>query len=1029
MLPDRGWASTSPAFRLNIDHVFFEAMGDADDPPRDSNQPSRNDELVAPEEDQHYYGKLLTHLQTFLPFLTEVINNSELLDILPDRVCKLRYLYELVDAKRLSPDRLKTCKKVFYDLYDNYSNPLNYYLPPDFKTSWMQEIKLNDEEKNVSSEAICTSNKSNQNQNSESELSNKIPVLNTSYEKIVKNQMDCLEDLPPNNENIINKNFGNVEIGESSCSKNSVNDSLLAKSDLPEFSDSRIRLNKIIGFATNASIAKLNKSDASIPHTELTTQIFDEMIKQKNGPVIYKDMLKGINMDDIDVNYVKNVIDGIKRASCVEPVQPPPLPPSDLMDLGASRINVISNTQPNSSEETCDNVLLSKSLTNIHVQSNAETNKFHKTGPSNETKPKFISALKPGTLIDLESSKVVRASLHIESLRPVIKSNEKSTEVKTSLIDISVPRDPRIRHKINSGKNVNPFNTPVSLINLQYNFSTNTQTPFAPNRDNSNAKLFDTRAQEMYNGQSSLSHTNIPMLNPQFSSEHNGNSIQLKNRSLSVNQSKHNRSDDKKNDYSQFCNSAQMHVNPSHIEPLIKYCDPVPYKSHCNDASKRDPRTLKSVKPTVHSNYKEHREAKVREQMKSYVKNKNQMNQDHDQYRSSVNEKMEKSNIIDSSYNTFGPVNETANIKKFKIPKIKHNEELNDNSTERNSKLKTFGDNKNDTDVLTTEKKSKIHLKADTIREQYLINGQKSETNKIQNSKKDVKITDKIIDSRTDKTSEIEITKNSSTDEDLRIRPMIMNNKSEKDSCPEINLEEITVDIPSKVNKEELDSKSEQNNILINPTDQSKPKKLKKYSKEKEFEKIIKEAAESLNDDGWGPRTRTRSSVMKKEGIIKTKKVNHSKPKFEKDNTTKNYKKLEIGECSKNLGNVSIPNLEGVSGQTEIGHNIISSTSKEQSGVVNSTTTEIVCKSQEKNIVSSNEINSTADNSPKIDEKALIDILKNPKFMDVITIFQDEDKMEKLHKLLKSSGINDDKLKKKGILSNEQIEIDEKKKN
>ncbi|CAI6364719.1 unnamed protein product [Macrosiphum euphorbiae] len=842
--------------------------------------------------------------------------------------------------------------------------------------------------------------------------------------------MDCLKDSPPNNENIINQN---VEIGESSCSKNSINDSLLAKNDLPEFSDSRLRLNKIIGFATNASIEKLNKSDASVPHTELTTQIFDEMINQKNGPVIYKDMLKGINMDDIDVNYVKNVIDSIKRASCVEPVQPPPLPPSDLMDLGASRINLISTTEPNSSEVTSDNVLLSKSSTNIHVHLNPEINKLHKTGPLNETKQKFISALKPGTLIDLENSKVVRASLHIESLRPVIKSNEKSTEVKTSLVDISVPRDPRIRHKtlLTSGKNVNPFNTPASLIsNAQYTFSTNTQTPFVPNRDNSNTKLFDTRAQEIYNGQSSSSHTNIQPLNPLFSSEHNGNSILFKNRSLSLNQNKHNRSDDKKNDYSPFSNSTQMHVNPSHIEPLTKYCDPVPYKSHSYEASKRDPRTLKSVKTIVHHNYKEHREAKFREKNKGYLKNKNQMNQDHDQYRSLVNEKMEKCNIIDSSYNTFGPVNETANIKKFKIPKIKHNEELNDNSAERNSKLKTFVDIKNDTDVLTTEKKSKIHLKADSIREQYLVNCQKSETNTSKNSKKDLKITDKVIDSHTCKTSDTEITKNSSTDGDLRNKTMMMNNKSEEVSCPETNLEEIPVDIPSKVNKEELNSKSEQNSILVNPTDRSKPKKHKKYSKEKEFEKIIKDAAESLNDGGWGPRTRTRSSLMKKEGIINTIKVNNSKPKFEKDNTTKIYKTLESGECSKNLDNGSIPNLENVSRPTEIGLDVISSTSKEQSGVVNSTTTEIVCKSQERNVVSSNEINSTADNNPKIDEKALIDILKNPKFMSVLSILQDEDKMEKLEKLLESSDViaNDDKLKKKGIYTKEQIEINEKKK-
>jgi len=39
------------------------------------------------------------------------------------KFCLYLYIFFFL---RLSPDRLKTCKKVFYDLYDNYSNPLNY---------------------------------------------------------------------------------------------------------------------------------------------------------------------------------------------------------------------------------------------------------------------------------------------------------------------------------------------------------------------------------------------------------------------------------------------------------------------------------------------------------------------------------------------------------------------------------------------------------------------------------------------------------------------------------------------------------------------------------------------------------------------------------------------------------------------------------------------------------------------------------------------------------------------------------------
>jgi len=247
---------------------------------------------------------------------------------------------------------------------------------------------------------------------------------------------------------------------------------VLATNDLPDFSDSRLRLNKIIGFAANASIEKLNKSDASTSHTELTTQIFDEIVKQKNGPVPYKDMLKDINMDDIDVNYVKEVIESIKRASSTQPVQPPPLPPSDLMDLGASRVHLIPTIEQNANEIIYDNVLSNKSAI-MRPQLNTEISKLHKIGLSNETRQKFISALKPGTLIDLENSKVSRASLHIESLRPVVKSIEKNTDIKTSVADISVPRDPRIRHKslLSTENSFSQIHAPAPLIsNVQNTF-------------------------------------------------------------------------------------------------------------------------------------------------------------------------------------------------------------------------------------------------------------------------------------------------------------------------------------------------------------------------------------------------------------------------------------------------------------------------------------------------------------------------------------------------------------------------------
>jgi len=53
-------------------------------------------------DDPNYFDKLLTHLRTFLPFLTKVIDSSELLEIQPDHVTKLQCLYELVDNKRFA---------------------------------------------------------------------------------------------------------------------------------------------------------------------------------------------------------------------------------------------------------------------------------------------------------------------------------------------------------------------------------------------------------------------------------------------------------------------------------------------------------------------------------------------------------------------------------------------------------------------------------------------------------------------------------------------------------------------------------------------------------------------------------------------------------------------------------------------------------------------------------------------------------------------------------------------------------------
>jgi len=222
----------------------------------------------------------------------------------------------------------------------------------------------------------------------------------------------------------------------------------------------------------------------------------------------------------------------------------------------------------------------------------------------------------------------------------------------------------------------------------------------------------------------------------------------------------------------------------------------------------------------------------------------------------------------------------------------------------------------------------------------------------------------------------------------------------------------------SNVHKDEVPSISDE------PTKQSKPKKQKKYSKEKEFEKIVKEAVESLNDDNtFGPRTRTRSSIKKKEILINVD-LNDSK-KIEV--TTDNNKELALGECSKSLDNKLHQSTENVE-LIETGQNVISSTSKEPFEI--DSLTEIACKSHKENTVSSDEINSTADimSNSKTYENVLMNMLSNPK---LISILQDEEKMKKLNMLLESRVVEhliEDKSTNKNLINSEHLNIDQQKK-
>jgi len=903
------------------------------------------------------------------------------------------------------------------------------------------------------------SNKCDQKINSKSEHSSKMSISSAIKNNVLNNQPDnSLEiDHKQNNDSIVkNISIPPKKNNELSCSKDDDGFSKLTKNDLnSEFLDSRLRLNKIIGFAANASIEKLNNSDTTISHSELAKQIYDEITKQSKNTDNCQDMLKGINMDDIDVNHVKHVIESIKKSNIIESS---PYPSVNLMDSEVVGVKLISSIEsktdhvildnvvstPSNSQPTCS-MVPSKSIS-VREKLNNAINVLHKIGPGNEYKQKFITALKPGTLIDLENSKVTRTSLHMESLRPVIKLNEKKADIKSSVPEIIVPRDPRIRNKslLNPEKNINliqlpsqtnvqqMIHTPItpqiqnpSSVNIPSLMTLN--LPIIKSRPEDNLEPMRIASQQEvsnsalpgYKGPTNFrnlqGHSNTQQLNQQFPTEHSGNlnQSQFNNcRPLVQNQYRQNHRNDftfdtQKNDFNQYSVPNQVNINPVYHNETMRYHDPVASSSSsykfCNNITvSRDPRSKKCIqklhRPPQFRNFKEFREAKYGKKINSSSgssKSNKGMNhsQDNDSYTfNSEREKLKnifKADINNiKTYNDFGMLNDSANIKNFKIPKIKR---------------------KDETETINTEK-NVTELIKDDITEKDM----KLEMIKNNNTENDTKLKT-INDNITEKDTKIEMIGNNYTEKDLKIESL------------QIDLEKLND--PKNINKNEVNINTKQSCVLNEPTKElCKPKKPKKYTKEKEFEKIVKEAVESLlfsNNDACGPRTRTRSSLRRKEdspNCVNLKKIITS---------SENENKIAVEECSKICNNKYYDGTKNVSETIEMGQNVISSTSKESSEIDSST--EVVSKSYNENIVSSDEINSTADmtSNPKIDETVLMNILSNPKLMSVISILQDEGKMNKLNKLLESTEIdisNDDVSKNKNILNKDHNDIEKKKK-
>lgn len=859
-----------------------------------------------------------------------------------------------------------------------------------------------------------TSNKSDLKLYSKSEISSNLVTSSNIKKSTLCNQLETVDhDFKRVNESAFTKSSEHIKIDKSSTIENLNKDS---DSRLPEFSDSRLRLNKLIGFAANASIEKLNIADESVSNAEIAKQVFNEITKQSKNTAICQNMLKDINMDDIDVNHVKRVIESIKSINMV-PVKPPPLPPIDLMDFGRTRFELTSSVESNNGHLLNENVPLSsqpislvpnKSST-IRDKLNSDINMYHKIGSSNEHNKKFITALKPGTLIDLENSKVTRSSLLMESIRTVVPSNEKCSDIK-QFSPPPVARDPRIRNKsLLNPENNNPGQPPLQA-NIRQLKSSILQNPGSINSSHLSPNINHLPnlgsqqetshvALSVYNGQAnyqiSSNYTNIQPFGNLSPTEQNDKLNQSKFvncRPSNLNQYRPNRNDFLTTD-GQHSIPNLLHNNTlTHNELMMNNRDPVSpdtYNYHNDLVVKRDPRSMnlnRNLHEPQYSNFKEYREAKYGKEKysnyKKFTKNKDKKLNNLEQHRyrnfNLENEKFISSNktlMEASSIKTlkgFGVTNDLDGIKNFKIPKIKRNDELVQNLkndfAEDDLKVGTIKDNNIGVTGTIENKDSK----------------NTSTTNIINNNNKVKKIIIKAIEG----------------DEEKKLKI---------DESQEINLKKSTI---NRDNKGLTNIDDKQSTIIKESIDEStKTKKPKKCSKEKEFEKIVKEAAASLNDDVCGPRTRTRSSLKKIEET--TKKID----------SKENKNNLNLGECSKSIENIET-SIE------ETGQDVISSTSKELFEVEDKII-EDKCKNLEENTVSSNVINSTEDvRSNQLVSSSLID-LKNPGLLTLIEILQDEQKRLKLQEFLNATDkkiTNEDESKNKNLSHEEYSDLDKQKK-
>lgn len=334
------------------------------------------------------------------------------------------------------------------------------------------------------------------------------------------------------------------------------------------------------------------------------------------------------------------------------------------------------------------------------------------------------------------------------------------------------------------------------------------------------------------NFQSMSVYPNMQLLNKKFPTKkyENSNQPHINDCKLTTTQ---------KNSFNQYYNSNLMQVNPvCNIKTMTRYCESSLHKSHNDVQISRGPRLkkmYKNISEPQFSTSKQFRETMYGKEI--------HFNNEADKKNKQIN----YSQTLKYAYNNLGIVNDSSGIKNYKIPKIKCKDVV-DSNTERGLPMETIRNFNSKKDIKTNKIKNigpVKYIKPETIKNVY------KENCTISNKIKDMKNNSKGNDTNSKKIKNININKMKGKNIKNDLNP----GKSKK-----INIQPSNVQVA---------------NISI---EQCKLLQPIKDSKEKEFENILREGIENINDDTpYDTRARTRSFNRKEEDILTKVDLKESK--------------------------------------------------------------------------------------------------------------------------------------------------------